>query len=130
MGFALLCFVICGFMMWGMLAKFGESIHDELVEPLCIKYAEDGTRSIPKFIVVGLIFNSFYKALSRSPLWITLYYIITYLNYSDARAIGFVALCIAAQGLKRTASDITRHFPKPANYKDNYGHKYDNAWND
>ena len=33
MGFALLCFVICGFMMWGMLAKFGESIHDELVEP-------------------------------------------------------------------------------------------------
>lgn len=126
MTLAIICFILFGFCLWGMLAKFGESIHDMLVEPLCIKYAEEGTKSIPKFLIVGIFFNSFYKALSRSPLWVLLYYILTYLNYSDARTYGFIAICIGITGLKRTAEDIQRHFPKPFNYKDNYNRKYDN----
>ena len=128
MGLALFCFIACGFIVWGMLAKFGSKVHERLVEPLCIRYAEEGTKSIPKFLIVGLIFNSLYKGLSRIPIWIILYYCITYFNVSGARAFGFIGLCILVEGFKRTVMDVQRHFSPPYNYKDNYNHSYRDSW--
>jgi len=117
MGFSLICFVICGFCMWGMLAKFGDRIHDELVEPICITLAKDGRKTIFKFLIVGIIFNSFTKSLSRIPLWIALYYTLLYLNYPVDKVWEFVITLIVVAGVSRTATDVQKHYPTPPNYK-------------
>jgi hypothetical protein len=128
MGLALVCFIACGFIMWGMLAKFGERLHDYIVEPLCIRYAANGTKGIPMFLLVGILFNSAYKALSRSPLWITLYYALTYAGYAGIASLKFTLFCIGIAGLARTAKDVRRHFEPPYDYKDNYNHSYRDSW--
>jgi len=114
--------------MWGMLAKFGEKLHDYIVEPILIRCAAEGLKGVPTILIVGILFNSIYKGLSRSPLWITLYYALVWASYSSTASLKFTLFCVGISGLTRTAKDINRHYPKPPNYRDNYNHSYRDSW--
>lgn len=119
-----ICFLIVLICIQVLLHRTGEWIHDHMVEPICIQYADKGTKGIPMFLLLGTILNSIARFISRFALWYGLHWCLLYIGTTPSNAFQFVAICVGISGLRRTSEDIRRHFPPPDSYTDNYGRGY------
>ena len=105
------CFISLIILSYGVMLHGADFINNGVGKPFYERISEGGRKNFWKFFIVALPICFISKLLTRSPLWIGLYFLLTYAGIGEVSTYKFIGVFVLAAALSKVAEELNYYQP-------------------